>query len=159
MLLYGKHFLQMACCVQVPCDYKVSSNKVASCYVVLCMWFCFFFSVGVSRSKVVQVEFKRFPHKARFESREVQGSRMNHVEHTNNTNYPDFIARAGVIASSPAKHGRRGRKPLPDSRASYNPAAEFSAMVVRVSGGLCIFVSCIQFLRTLPIITPQLVET
>ena len=45
-----------------------------------------------------------------------------------------FSARA----SSPAKHGGRGRNPLPYSRASDNPAAEFSAMVVRVSGGLCI---------------------
>ena len=65
-----------------------------------------------------------------------------------------IFGQSTARASSPAKHGGRGRKPLPYSRASDNPAAEFSAMVVRVSGGLCVFVSCIQFLRSLPIITP-----
>lgn len=146
----------------VVIEYKCSKEKTcnAAMHVVLCMWFCFFFSVGVSRSKVIQVEFKRFPHKARFESREVQGSWLNHVEHTNNTNYPDFRPEhsQSLVTCKTWRTGSQAIALFQSIRQSCCWILGHGCTSVRWSLRFCFMHSIPSFIAHHYTITPQLVD-
>ena len=133
-----------------------------ACSVVHVVLFLFFSwgIVGVSRSKVIQVEFKRFPHKARFESREVQGSWLNHVEHTNNTNYPDFRPEhsQSLVTCKTWRTGSQAIALFQSIRQSCCWILGHGCTSVRWSLHFCFMHSIPSFIAHHYIITPQLVE-